>query len=92
MFPMRARQNYDPGSVLQPTDVDLQLVRVRTGQQHAVVQRMQEPLLGNPAAAAHQFLLHVEIWPAGPPTLMKPIFTRKRTCVMALSTRCATAL
>lgn len=92
MFPMRARQDYAPGTVQQPTDVDLQLVRVRTGQQHAVVQRMQEPLLGNPAAAAHQFLLHVEIWPAGPPTLMKPIFTRKRTCVMALSTRCATAL
>ena len=45
MFPMRARQDYAPGAVQQPTDVDLQLVRVRTGQQHAVVQRMQEPLL-----------------------------------------------
>ncbi|MNM34316.1 hypothetical protein D3C81_449610 [compost metagenome] len=47
-----------PGAVHQPTDVGRQLLRLGAGQQHAVVQRVQETSLGDPASAFDQFLVH----------------------------------
>ena len=46
------RAGHQPAAqaVEQPTDVDRELLRLRAGQQHAVVQRVQEPALPDPAA------------------------------------------
>ncbi len=45
-------------AVHQPADVDGELDRLRPRQQHAVVERVQVAVLGNPAAALDQFLVH----------------------------------
>jgi len=45
-------------AVHEPADVGGQLLRLRAGQHHAVVQRVQEALLGDPAPALHQLLVH----------------------------------
>lgn len=42
----------------QPADVGSQLLRFRSGQQHAEIERVQETPLGNPAPPLHQFLVH----------------------------------
>ncbi len=44
-------------AVHQPAQVGGQLLRLRAGQHHAVVQRMQKAALRNPAPALHQFLV-----------------------------------
>jgi len=44
--------------ISQPADVSGELLRFRSGQQHAVIQRMQKAPLGNPAAPFHQFQVH----------------------------------
>ena len=41
-------------AVQQPTDVDGQLLRLRPGQQHAEVQRVQEPRCADPPLLFHQ--------------------------------------
>ena len=46
------------GAVEQPAGVDGQLLRLGAGQQHAVVQRVQEPLLADPALLVDQLVLH----------------------------------
>ena len=53
-----ARGQAAAGAVQQPAGVDGQLLRLRAGQQHAVVQRVQKPLLTDPALLVHQGLLH----------------------------------
>jgi hypothetical protein len=48
-----------PGRAMQqPPDVSRELLRLRPRQQHAIVQRMQETALRNPASSLHQFLVH----------------------------------
>lgn len=42
----------------QPADIGGELLGFRAGQDHAVVQRMQETPLGNPVPAFDQFLVH----------------------------------
>ena len=42
----------------QPADVDRQLLRLRAGQQHAVVERVQEALLAEPAPPLDQLSRH----------------------------------
>ena len=42
----------------QPADIDRKLRGFRPRQQHAVVQRMQKSLLGNPASSFDQFGVH----------------------------------
>jgi len=46
------------GAVEQPADVDGELLGLRAGQQRAVAQRVQEPLLPDPALLLHQDALH----------------------------------
>ena len=41
-----------PGAVHQPADVGRELLRLRAGQHHAVVQRVQEAPLADPAPLA----------------------------------------
>ncbi|MNS81081.1 hypothetical protein D3C72_1147820 [compost metagenome] len=55
-----------PGAVHEPTDVGGQLLCLGAWQQHAVVQRVQEPLLADPAPALDQFLVHDRDLPGGP--------------------------
>ena len=45
-------------AVEQPADVDGQLLGLRAGQQHAVVQRVQEPALPDPAVLVDEVALH----------------------------------
>src|SRR5215475_5781398 len=42
----------------QPADVNGELLRLRTGQQHAVVERVQESLLTQPAPPLDQLTVH----------------------------------
>jgi hypothetical protein len=44
--------------VQQPTHVDRELLCLGSGQQHAVVQRVQEPPVADPPAALHELLVH----------------------------------
>jgi hypothetical protein len=44
--------------VHQPADVDGELLRLGAGQEHAVVERVQEPFFGEPAAALDQLAVH----------------------------------
>jgi hypothetical protein len=54
-----------PYPVHQPADVGGQLLRLRPRQDHGVVKRMQETVLGYPAALLHQFLVHHADLPGG---------------------------
>ena len=47
-----------PGAVQQPADVDGELLRLGAGQQHAVVERVQEPRLADPALLLDQDAVH----------------------------------
>ena len=47
-----------PRAVHQPADVDGELLRLGAGQQHAVVERVQEALLAEPAPALDQLAVH----------------------------------
>lgn len=42
----------------EPADIDRELLRFGTGEQHAVIERVKEPLLTDPAALLHQLLVH----------------------------------
>ena len=58
-----------PHAVHQPADVRRQLLGFGTGQQHAVVERMQKPLLGDPFFSSTRMRCITAICPAGPPKL-----------------------
>ena len=45
-------------AVHQPADIGGELLRLGAGQQHAVVERMQEPLLGDPALLLDEDAVH----------------------------------
>src|SRR5204863_4458573 len=49
-----ARDDGAPAAMHQPADVGRQLLGLGAGQHHAVVQRVQEALLADPAASLHQ--------------------------------------
>jgi len=54
----RAGNDAAPASMHQPADIGRELLRLRARQHHAVVQRVQEAALGNPAPVLDQFLMH----------------------------------
>ena len=45
-------------SVHQPADIGRELLGLRTRQEHAVIERMQEPAFGNPPLFLHQNAVH----------------------------------
>jgi hypothetical protein len=47
-----------PRPVQQPADVRSELLRLRSRQHHAVVERVQETPFGDPSPPLHQFLMH----------------------------------
>jgi hypothetical protein len=47
-----------PRLVQEPTDVSGQLLRLRAGQEHAVIERVQETRLADPVSLLHQFGVH----------------------------------
>ncbi|BDQ24106.1 hypothetical protein RQN9TF_33125 (plasmid) [Rhodococcus qingshengii] len=53
------------GAVEKPTGVDGELLRLRTGKQHAVVQGMQEAFLSDPAFVVDEHALHDGDLPGG---------------------------
>ena len=53
-----ARDDAAPYAVHHPADIGRELRRFRTGQHHAVVERVQEAVFGDPAPAFHQFRMH----------------------------------
>ena len=53
------------GLVQQPADVDGELLRLGAGQQHAVVERVQEPGLADPALLLDQDAVHHRDLPGG---------------------------
>ena len=54
----RARDQPAPCPMQQPADVHGELLRLGPGQQHAVVEGMQEPVLADPALLLHQDTVH----------------------------------
>ena len=54
-----------PGPVHHPADIGGELGGLRPGQQHAIVERMQEALLRDPAPFLHQVLVHDGDLPGG---------------------------
>jgi hypothetical protein len=67
-----------PDAVHQPTDIDGELDGLRPRQQHAVVEGVEIAVLGDPAAALDQFLVHHGDLPGGAAkadeTQLEPIF------------------
>ena len=61
-----ARHDAARGAVHQPADVGGQLLRLGPGQQHAVVERVQEAPLGNPALLLDQLAVHDRDLAGGP--------------------------
>jgi len=53
-------------AVQQPAEVDRELLRFWTGQQGAIRQRVQEPLLADPASFVDEFAMHDRDLPGGP--------------------------
>src|SRR5215207_10928793 len=60
-----ARQDEEPAAhdaaerpVHQPADIGRELLRLRPGKEHAVIERMQKPVLGNPALLLDEDLVH----------------------------------
>ena len=60
-------------AVEQPARVDGELLGLRTGQQHAVAQRVQEPALADPAPLVDELRCITAICPAGPPKVCSEI-------------------
>ena len=61
-----------PGPVQAPADVGRQLLRFRTGQQHAVVEATQDAPWSIQARRSTNSCCIMAIWPAGPPKLVNP--------------------
>ena len=53
-------------SLMEPTDIGRKLLRLRSRQQHAVVQRVQESPLADPAPALDELGVHHRDLPGGP--------------------------
>ena len=53
-------------AMLQPADIDRQLLRLRSGQQHAEVERMQKTLFRYPASLLDEFAMHDRDLPRRP--------------------------
>ncbi len=53
-----ARYHSTPGPVHHPADIGGELLGLRARQHHAVVERVQEALLGDPAFPLYQILVH----------------------------------
>jgi hypothetical protein len=62
----RARDHAAPRAMQQPPDVRRELLRFRTGQEHAVIQRVQKPRLADPASLLHQLRVHDRNLPGRP--------------------------
>ena len=60
-----ARDDSAGGPVQKPADVSGELLRFRAGQQHAVVQGMQEPRFADPAASLDELPMHQGDLPGG---------------------------
>ena len=45
-------------AVQEPADVDRELLRLRPGEEHAEVQRVEEPLLTDPSPPLHELGVH----------------------------------
>ncbi len=52
------RHDPAPRAMEQPADVDRELLRFWSGQEHAVGERVEEALLGDPALPVYQVALH----------------------------------
>ena len=63
----RARNQTALGLVKQPSDIDRELLRLRAGQQHAEIQRMQKPVLADPFLLLDQNPVHDGNLPGRPP-------------------------
>jgi len=61
-----------PRLVQQPADVDGQLLRLGSGEQHAERERVQEPSLADPSFALDELLVHERDLPAGPAEVDEP--------------------
>ena len=61
-----ARHDAAGSPVHEPADIGCELLRLRARQQHAVVQRMQEPALGDPLLLLDQDAVHDCDLPRGP--------------------------
>ena len=53
-----SRDDSAPSPMQQPSDIGCELLRLRPGQQHAVVEGMQESSFTDPASAFHQLGVH----------------------------------
>jgi len=58
--------------VQQPPHVDGELLRLGAGQQHAVVQRVQEPPVADPPPALDELLVHDRDLPSRPAEVDEP--------------------
>lgn len=54
----RTGDDASPAAVHQPADIGCQLLRLRAGQHHAVIEGVQETFFADPAAAFDQFAVH----------------------------------
>ena len=65
---MNVEAGDDPAfdAVQEPADVDGELLRLRAGQQHAVVQRVEEPGVADPPAALDELVVHDRDLPGRP--------------------------
>ena len=75
-------------SVEQPAGVDRQLLGLRTRQQHAVAEGVQEPPLTDPARSSTSSRCITAIWPAGPPKVCSEIRNHARVASRS-GTTCA---
>jgi len=66
LMPERAGDDPAPGAVHEPADIGGELHGLWPGEQHAEIKRMQEAILGDPAALVHEHAVHQSDLPGGP--------------------------
>jgi hypothetical protein len=71
----KARNDAAPGPMHQPANIDRELLCLGSGQQHAVVQRMQETWFADPASLFDQLTMH-QCYLSGRPTKTEPADAR----------------
>ena len=74
------------GPMHEPANVSGKLLRLGAGQQHAVVQCMEKPLLGNPPLLLDEDAMMMAICPAGPPKLRSATLTQVRVASLTSDT------
>jgi hypothetical protein len=67
-----ARDEPSPYAMQQPTQVDRELLRLRTRQQHAEVQRVQEAPVRHPRPTVHDLVVHEGDLPGRPSEVDEP--------------------